>query len=66
MTAKSNAVTLDRELFEIVPPLIAATDLTAIAEALTSATTKQVNSLLERLSVEQRRSCTGCLKRPRH
>ncbi len=54
MTAKSNAVTLDRELFEIVPPLIAATDLTAIAEALTSATTKQVTSLLERLSVEQR------------
>lgn len=54
MTAKSNAPTLDRELFETVPPLIAATDLTSIAEALTSATTKQVTSLLGRLSVEQR------------
>lgn len=54
MNAKSMAADQGQELVDIVPPLIEATDLTAIAEALAPAAPQQVTSLLERLSVEQR------------
>lgn len=53
MNTTSDTTLLDRELFEIVPPLIVAADLTALADALAPATPEQVTSLLKRLSLEQ-------------
>lgn len=53
MNATSDTALLDRELFEIVPPLIVVADLTMLADALAPATPEQVTSLLKRLPVEQ-------------